>query len=305
MPGPTLHKGVTLNTPPMRSRLAVDEPRQPAYAGPADICRSDAAAARSSRLSRRWIRPIAIRYGPDGQRRSGGGKPIVGPGHDRAVLNRFNVSGYGDSITDMAKAPAPGRDGQLGYHEFSMWNPASKQGCVGRQINPTSETYAEIADVVDRSTTAGFRIRPAAQRTIAAGKPPKQWPQDWFNAQPKVKVGSQVFVGSMSEPGRRDRRSSEPRWQLTTIARFWPRRRRIPIGLAIRRTWIRISPRLAASIRQARSKASQAGVGGGYRGDDVTGSAFGRVGYSAHGYGLASDVSGIGVRGSDTWKTDV
>ena len=60
--------------------------------------------------------------------------------------------------------------------------------------------------------------------------------------------------------------------------------------------------RLAAAIRQARSEGIMAGVGSGYRGDDVTGSAFDKAGYSAHGYGLASDISGIGVRGSDTWK---
>lgn len=56
--------------------------------------------------------------------------------------------------------------------------------------------------------------------------------------------------------------------------------------------------RLAAAIRQARSEGIPATLFSGYRGDTETGSAYDRAGYSSHGYGLASDVGGLGGYGS-------
>ena len=69
----------------------------------------------------------------------------------------WRLAAYGNSITDIAKAPAPGRDGQLGYHEFlSMWNPLNKQGNKGGQLDPNSDAYARIGDVVDKAYYGGI-----------------------------------------------------------------------------------------------------------------------------------------------------
>jgi hypothetical protein len=50
---------------------------------------------------------------------------------------------------------------------------------------------------------------------------------------------------------------------------------------------------LAAAIRQARAAGLPVGVMSGYRGDTTTGSAYDAGGNSSHGYGLASDISGL------------
>jgi hypothetical protein len=50
---------------------------------------------------------------------------------------------------------------------------------------------------------------------------------------------------------------------------------------------------LAASIRQARAAGLNVGVMSGYRDDKTTGSAYDAGGNSSHGYGLASDISGL------------
>jgi hypothetical protein len=51
--------------------------------------------------------------------------------------------------------------------------------------------------------------------------------------------------------------------------------------------------RLAAAIQQARAAGLPVGVMSGYRGDTTTGSAYDAGGNSSHGYGLASDISGL------------
>jgi hypothetical protein len=51
--------------------------------------------------------------------------------------------------------------------------------------------------------------------------------------------------------------------------------------------------RLAAAIKQARDAGLPVGVMSGYRGDTTTGSAYDAGGNSSHGYGLASDISGL------------
>jgi hypothetical protein len=51
--------------------------------------------------------------------------------------------------------------------------------------------------------------------------------------------------------------------------------------------------RLAAAIKQARDAGLPVGVMSGYRDDSTTGSAYDAGGNSSHGYGLASDISGL------------
>jgi hypothetical protein len=53
------------------------------------------------------------------------------------------------------------------------------------------------------------------------------------------------------------------------------------------------SSRLANALRQARAAGLPVGVMSGYRGDTTTGSAYDAGGNSSHGYGLASDISGL------------
>ena len=51
--------------------------------------------------------------------------------------------------------------------------------------------------------------------------------------------------------------------------------------------------RLAAALRQANAAGLHLGVMSGYRSDTTTGSAYDAGGNSSHGYGLASDISGL------------
>ena len=51
--------------------------------------------------------------------------------------------------------------------------------------------------------------------------------------------------------------------------------------------------RLAAALRQANAQGLKLGVMSGYRDDSTTGSAYDAGGNSSHGYGLASDISGL------------
>lgn len=53
------------------------------------------------------------------------------------------------------------------------------------------------------------------------------------------------------------------------------------------------SSRLAAALRQARAAGLPVGVMSGYRNDTTTGSPYDAGGNSSHGYGLASDISGL------------
>ena len=126
------------------------------------------------------------------------------------ILNRLAAGGYGDSITDIVKAPAAGVNPARGYKEFSMWNvPPAKGGNQGASIDPASDAYAKIGDVVDQAYYGGIpdptggATHYYAPRGMPGGRPPAQWPQDWFAAQPKVKVGSQIFVGGAGGPGQR------------------------------------------------------------------------------------------------------
>ena len=206
MPGPSpppqMQPSVTLNTPPPYPGLPLLSPSPPSYAGPPTSANPTPPPPEAP------VKPpmdptdrdtlIRTVSGEAGSEKIAGQAAVA-----HVILNRFNAGGYGDSITDIAKAPAPGRDGQLGYHEFSMWNPASKQGNKGGQIDPTSDTYAKIADVVDKAYYGGIPDPTGGATHYYAGAPPKQWSKDWFNAQPKVKVGSQVFVGGAGGPGQR------------------------------------------------------------------------------------------------------
>ena len=133
-----------------------------------------------------------------------GGEPQIGQAAvAHVILNRLQAGGYGNSISDIAKAPAPGLAGQQGFHEFSMWNPLNKQGNKGGQLDPNSDAYARIGDVVDKAYYGGIPDPTGGATHYYAGSPPRQWPQDWFNSQPKVKVGNQTFVGGASGPGQR------------------------------------------------------------------------------------------------------
>jgi spore germination cell wall hydrolase CwlJ-like protein len=119
------------------------------------------------------------------------------------ILNRLAAGGYGNSITDIAKAPAAGVNPALGYHEFSMWNPPNKQGNKGANLDPNSDAYARIGDVVDKAYYGGIPDPTGGATHYYAGQPPRQWPQDWLATQPKVKIGKQVFVGGASGPGQK------------------------------------------------------------------------------------------------------
>jgi hypothetical protein len=212
MPGPSpppapMPSSVTLNTPPPAPPapypgLPLMSSAPPAYAGPSMSANPMAPPPEAP------VKPPMNPVDRDTLIKTvageAGGEPVAGQAAvAHVILNRLAAGGYGDSITDIAKAPAPGRDGQLGYHEFSMWNPPNKQGNKGGQIDPSSDVYAKIADVVDKAYYGGIADPTGGATHYYAGKPPRQWPQDWFNSQPKVKVGSQVFVGGAGGPGQR------------------------------------------------------------------------------------------------------
>jgi hypothetical protein len=197
--------GTTLNTqPPMSasySGLPLLSASPPAYAGP---------PMSANPMSPPPSTPIQPPMNPVDRDTliktvagEAGSEPVAGQAAvAHVILNRLAAGGYGNSITDIAKAPAPGRDGQLGYHEFSMWNPLNKQGNKGGQLDPNSDTYARIGDVVDKAYYGGIPDPTGGATHYYAGAPPKQWPQDWFNSQPKVRIGSQMFVGGPGGPGR-------------------------------------------------------------------------------------------------------
>lgn len=139
-----------------------------------------------------------------------GGEPPIGQAAvTHVILNRLAAGGYGDSISDIVKAPAAGVNPARGYHEFSTWNPPSLGGNKGGALDPQSPDYARIGDIVDKAYYGGIpdptggATHYYAPRGMPGGRPPAQWPQDWFAAAPKIKVGSQVFVGGAGGPGQK------------------------------------------------------------------------------------------------------
>ena len=101
-----------------------------------------------------------------------------------------------------------------------MWNPASKQGNKGGQIDPTSDTYAKIADVVDKAYYGGipdptggathYYSRQAAEAVAARLVQCAAESEGWQSGLRRRRGRARAATGS--------RRST--RWQLTTIARF-------------------------------------------------------------------------------------
>ena len=90
-----------------------------------------------------------------------------------------------------------------------MWNTApAKGGNQGGAISPADPNYARIGDLVDKvynrliPDPTGGATHYYAPAGMPGGRPPAQWPQSWFNAQPKTKVGTQVFVGGAYGPGQ-------------------------------------------------------------------------------------------------------
>jgi hypothetical protein len=139
-----------------------------------------------------------------------GGEPPIGQAAvTHVILNRLAAGGYGDSISDIVKAPAAGVNPARGYHEFSTWNPPSLGGNKGGALDPQSPDYARIGDIVDKAyyggtpDPTGGATHYYAPRSMPGGRPPAQWPQDWFQSAPKVKVGSQIFVGGAGGPGQK------------------------------------------------------------------------------------------------------
>jgi conjugal transfer mating pair stabilization protein TraG len=125
------------------------------------------------------------------------------------ILNRLKAGGYGNSISDIVHAPAAGTNPNRGYKEFSMWNTApAKGGNQGGAIGPGDPNYARIGDLVDKVYSGlipdptGGATHYYAPKLMPGGRPPAQWPQGWFNSQPKTKVGTQIFVGGPYGPGQ-------------------------------------------------------------------------------------------------------
>ena len=139
------------------------------------------------------------------------GEPALGQaGIVHAILNRLSAGGYGNSITDIVKAPAAGVNPKLGYHEFSPWNTGSaKEGNpVAQNLSPDdpnpvlAKAYRNIGDIVDKAYN-GLIPDPTGGATHYYGYMPR--PPKWagpLSAQNKVKIGKQTFVGGSSGPGQ-------------------------------------------------------------------------------------------------------
>ena len=120
------------------------------------------------------------------------------------ILNRVAAGGYGDGISGVALAPTkPGSQ----FHEYSTWNPPKGGGSpAARNIDPQS--YQKVGQMVDMAYSGeypdltGGATHYYAPRGMPGGKPPAQWPQQWFKTQPKTTIGHQVFVSGSGGPGQ-------------------------------------------------------------------------------------------------------
>lgn len=137
-----------------------------------------------------------------------GSEPAQGQaGVAHAILNRVAAGGYGDGIQGVVTRPTkPGSR----YHEFSVWNPpgTAESSATTHGITPADPNYAKIGDIVDKAYSGlipdptGGATHYYAPRGMPGGKPPQQWPQAWFKAQPKTTIGHQVFIGGSGGPGQ-------------------------------------------------------------------------------------------------------
>ena len=136
--------------------------------------------------------------------------PLGQAGVAHAILNRLADGGYGNSITDIVKAPAAGVNPARGFHEFSPWNapgvPESNptaQNLSPDDPNPLlAKAYRNIGDIVDKAYN-GLIPDPTGGATHYYGYMPR--PPKWAGplaAQNKVKIGDQTFVGGSTGPGQ-------------------------------------------------------------------------------------------------------
>ena len=141
-----------------------------------------------------------------------GNQPVMGQaGVAHAIMNRLSAGGYGDTLSDIVKAPVPGAaDARRGYHEFSPWNPPGvpESNMVAQHLSGDSadprlrKAYADIGGVVDKSWN-GLIPDPTGGATHYYGYMPQ--PPKWaapLAAQNKVKIGGQTFVGGSTGPGQ-------------------------------------------------------------------------------------------------------
>jgi spore germination cell wall hydrolase CwlJ-like protein len=121
------------------------------------------------------------------------------------VLNRLYAGGYGDTVKNIVQAPAAGVNPRLGYHEFSVWNPPSKQGnTIPQKIDPNGQEYTNIGDIVDRVYNGEIPDPTNGATHYFAGRMPPQWGQ-WgpqAAAQNSVRIGTQTFLGGSTGPGQ-------------------------------------------------------------------------------------------------------
>ena len=135
------------------------------------------------------------------------GEPALGQAAvAHTIFNRLSAGGYGNSITDIVKAPAAGVNPALGYHEFSPWNTggASEGQPAAQNLSPKNPGYATIGSIVDKAWN-GLIPDPTGGATHYYGPMPGGGQPKWappLAAQNKVKIGNQTFVGGGSGPGQ-------------------------------------------------------------------------------------------------------
>jgi conjugal transfer mating pair stabilization protein TraG len=126
-------------------------------------------------------------------------EPMLGQAAMAHVLkNRLDSGQYGDGSTlaSVAQQPAPGKDGLRGYHEFSTWNPVSKQGNNPQNVSPNDPTYQHLGNILD-GVFSGAIPDPTGGATHyynpKTSKPP--WAPQLAQAN-DVTIGQHRFVGS-------------------------------------------------------------------------------------------------------------